>query len=287
MSTQINKLGLIAGNGRFPFLVLDEAVRRSIPVTVAAIKEETSPDIEEVFKPEQGVEIHWVGLGQLGKLLRLFRKSGVDKAIMAGQVKHNRIFSREQPLSVSRIAATVPDLTMLRLLMSLPSKNTQALIGAIADVLAQNGIELLDSTCLVRHLLAPSGVLTRRKPTDDETRNIGYGREIAREIARLDIGQTVVIKDQAVVAVEAMEGTDETIRRAARLAGSRPLTVVKVSRPRQDMRFDVPVIGTQSLAVFGECLVSALALDAGKTLIFDRPEFTEAADRLNMTIVAE
>ncbi len=287
MSLEIHKLGLIAGNGQFPFLVLEEAVRRNIPVVVAAIKEETSPEIERCCGRERGVEVHWLGLGQLGKLLRLFRESGVDKAIMAGQVKHNRIFSREAPLSLSKIAASMPDLTMLGVLLSLPRKNTDALIGAIADILEKNGIELLDSTCLVEHLLAPAGVLTHRQPTEDEWRNIRYGREIAREIARLDIGQTIVIKDQAVVAVEAMEGTDETIRRAAALAGGRPLTVVKVSRANQDMRFDVPVIGEKSLDVFEECHVSALAVDAGKTLIFDRQEFMTTADRLKMTITAE
>ena len=287
MPLEIHKLGLIAGNGRFPFLVLEEAVRRNIPVVIAAIKEETSLEIEQYCGPDQGVEVHWLGLGHLGKLLRLFRDSGVDKAIMAGQVKHNRIFSRETPLSLSKIAASLPDLTMLGVLLSLPRKNTEALIGAIADVLEKNGIELLDSTCLVEHLLAPAGVLTRRQPTEDEWRNIRYGREIAREIARLDIGQTIVIKDQAVVAVEAMEGTDETIRRAAALAGGRPLTVIKVSRAIQDMRFDVPVLGEMSLDVFDECHVSALAIDAGKTLIFDRQEFMAAADRLKMTITAE
>ncbi|MFB3904303.1 MAG: LpxI family protein [Acidobacteriota bacterium] len=287
MSLDLHKLGLIAGNGRFPFLVLEEAVRRNIPVVVAAIKEETSPEIEKCFGPEKDVEVHWLGLGHLGKLLRLFKDSGVDKAIMAGQVKHNRIFSRETPLSLSRIAASLPDLTMLGVLLSLPRKNTEALIGAIADVLQKNGVELLDSTCLLGHLLAPAGVLTRRHPTEDEWRDIRYGREIAREITRLDIGQTIVVKDQAVVAVEAMEGTDETIRRAAVLAGGRPLTVVKVSRAHQDMRFDVPVIGEKSLDVFDECHVSALAIDAGKTLIFDRQEFSAAADRLKMTITAE
>ncbi|RPJ83460.1 MAG: LpxI family protein [Acidobacteria bacterium] len=287
MSLEIHKLGLIAGNGRFPFLVLEEAVRRNIPVVVAAIKEETSPEIEQCYRPEQGVEVHWLGLGHLGRLLRLFRDSAVDKAIMAGQVKHSRIFSREAPLSVSKIAASLPDLTMLGVLLSLPRKNTEALIGAIAAVLEKNGIKLLDSTCLLEHLLAPAGVLTHRQPTEEEWRNIRYGREIAREIARLDIGQTIVIKDQAVVAVEAMEGTDETIRRAAALAGGRPVTVVKVSRANQDMRFDVPVIGEKSLDVFRECRVSALAIDAGKTLIFDRQEFTAAADRLKMTITAE
>ncbi len=287
MPLDIHKLGLIAGNGQFPFLVLEEAVRRNIPVVIAAIKEETSPEIEHCYGRERDVEVHWLGLGQLGKLLRLFRESGVDKAIMAGQVKHNRIFSREAPLSLSKIAASMPDLTMLGVLLSLPRKNTEALIGAIAGVLEKNGIELLDSTCLIEHLLAPAGVLTHRPPTEDEWRNIRYGREVAREVARLDIGQTIVIKDQAVVAVEAMEGTDETIRRAAALAGGRPLTVVKVSRANQDMRFDVPVIGEKSLDVFKECRVSALAIDAGKTLIFDRQEFTAAADRLQMTITAE
>jgi DUF1009 family protein len=281
----IRKLGLIAGNGRFPFLVLEEATARRIPVVVAAIKEETAKEIEQFRGVDPPVEIHWLGLGQLGKLLKLFRESGVDKAIMAGQVKHNRIFSRDT--SLSQIAATLPDFRMLQLLLSLAVKNTESLIGGIADTLEKEGIELLDSTCLLERAIAQPGVLTSRPPNEEERRDIAYGREIAREIARLDIGQTVVIKDQAVVAVEAMEGTDETIRRASLLADRKALTVVKVSRPRQDMRFDVPVIGAQTLEVLRECHVTALSIDAGKTLIFDRDEFIAAADRFRIAIIAE
>jgi UDP-2,3-diacylglucosamine hydrolase len=281
----IRKLGLIAGNGQFPFLVLEEAIRRNLPVVVAAIREETSPDIERLAEKSSSVEIAWLGLGQLGKLLRLFREAGVDKAIMAGQVRHTRIFSREK--SLMQMIRSVPDLRMLQLLVSLPSKNTEALIGGIAGVMEKEGIELLDSTCLLQHLLPLPGTLTGREPNEEEWRNIRYGQAIAREIARLDIGQTVVVKDQAVVAVEAMEGTDETIRRAAQLAGGLALTVVKVSRPRQDMRFDVPVIGSQTLQVLEACHVTALAIDAGKTLIFDREQLVLAADRLGIAIVAE
>jgi UDP-2,3-diacylglucosamine hydrolase len=281
----IRKLGLIAGNGQFPFLVLEEAIRRNLPVVVAAIREETSPDIERLAEKSSSVEIAWLGLGQLGKLLRLFREAGVDKAIMAGQVRHTRIFSREK--SLMQMIRSVPDLRMLQLLVSLPSKNTEALIGGIAGVMEKEGIELLDSTCLLQHLLPLPGTLTGREPNEEEWRNIRFGQAIAREIARLDIGQTVVVKDQAVVAVEAMEGTDETIRRAAQLAGGLALTVVKVSRPRQDMRFDVPVIGSQTLQVLEACHVTALAIDAGKTLIFDREQLVLAADRLGIAIVAE
>jgi len=282
---QIKKLGLIAGNGRFPFLVLQEAIAQGIPVVVAAIKEETSKDIDRFAGSAPPVEVHWLGLGQLGRLLKLFRESGVDKAIMAGQVKHNRIFSRDT--SLSRIVTTLPDFKMLQLLLSLPSKNTEALIGGIATTLEKEGIELLDSTSLLGRAVARLGVLTSRAPNEQELRDIAYGRQIAREIARLDIGQTVVIKDQAVVAVEAMEGTDETIRRAALLADRKALTVVKVSRPRQDMRFDVPVIGGQTLKTLEECHVTALSIDADKTLIFDRDEFIAAANRLKIAIVAE
>jgi UDP-2,3-diacylglucosamine hydrolase len=281
----IRKLGLIAGNGRFPVLVLEQAIRLGIPVVVAAIREEASPDLERLGGQSPSVEVAWLGLGQLGRLVRLFRNAGVDKAIMAGQVRHTRIFSREK--SLTQMVRSVPDLRMLQLLLSLPSKNTEALIGGIAGVMEKEGIELLDSTCLLPHLLPTPGTLTAREPTEEEWRSIRFGRAVAREIARLDIGQTVVVKDQAIVAVEAMEGTDETIRRAAQLTGGRALIVVKVSRPRQDMRFDVPVIGCQTLKVLESCRVTALAIDAGKTLIFDRDEFFLAADRLGIAIVAE
>ena len=277
MTTQ--KLGLIAGNGDFPFLVLEQARKKGIRVVVAAIRDEASPEIEtaattnlERWVP---VEVHWVGLGQLGRLIEIFKAAAVDRVVMAGQVKHIQIFSSARP-----------DLKMMRVLASLPRKNTDSLIGAVAQVLEEEGLKLIDSTSLLGDLIAQPGVLTRRKPGREEKGDIEYGRRIAREIARFDLGQTVVIKEQAVVAVEAMEGTDETIRRASRLVPGQRLTVVKVSKPNQDMRFDVPVVGSRTLKVFAECHVSAMALDAGRTLILDCQEFIEEADRMNLAILS-
>ena len=282
---EVQKLGLIAGNGRFPFLVLEEALRRDISVTVAAIREETSPEIEE-FGNRPQVSVHWLGLGQLGKLIRVFKREGVQKAIMAGQVKHTQIFARKGGDSSGR-RLILPDIKMMKVFMSLPERNTQSLIGGVIEELEQEGIEFIESTVLLEAMLAKSGVLTRRKPNREESRDIEYGRPIAREIARLDLGQTIVIKDRAVVAVEVMEGTDETIRRASRLVGGGRLTVIKVSRPDQDMRFDVPVVGLETLLVLKECNVSALAVDAQKTLILDREEFLREANRLKMTVIVD
>lgn len=279
-------LGLIAGNGRFPLLILEEALRREVSIVVAAIREEASPAIEELAQRGQAegkpVSLHWLGLGQLGKLVRLFEKKGIRKAVMAGQVKHVHIFSKKNP---TRLSAP-PDWTMIRLLMSLRQKNTVSLIGAITSFLEKKGIELVDSTFLLSTFLPRSGQLTRRSPTAEETKNIRYGRPLARELARLDLGQTIVVKDQAVVAVEAMEGTDETIQRASRLTEGARLTVIKASRPQQEMRFDVPVIGMKTLQVLGRYQVSALAVDAEKTLMLDLPELVQEADRLGITIVA-
>ena len=281
----ISKLGLIAGNGRFPFLVLEEALKQDIPVVVAAIREEASPEIEK-FASQSQVSLHWLGLGQLGKLISLFKKGEVRKVVMAGQVKHVQIFSREGSDSLMP-RVILPDLKMARLFMSLPHKNTQSLIGGVIRELEKEGMQFIDSTELLQPLLAEPGVLTRRQPDSSETRDMEYGRPVAREIARLDLGQTIVVKDQAVVAVETMEGTDETIRRAARLVKGGRLTVIKVSRPHQDMRFDVPVVGMDTLQVLQECNVSALALDAGTTLILDRESFVQEADRQKMAVVAE
>ena len=280
---EVQRLGLIAGNGRFPFLVLEEALRCEIAVTVAAIREETFPEIED-FANQPQVSVHWVGLGQLGKLIRVFKGEEVQKAIMAGQVKHTRIFSRKGGDSSGR-RLLLPDLKMMKVFLSLPQRNTQSLIGGVIEELEKEGIEFIDSTVLLGSLLAKSGVLTGREPNREELKDIEYGHPIAREIARLDLGQTIVIKDQAVVAVEAMEGTDETIRRASQLVGGGRLTVIKVSRPNQDMRFDVPVVGLDTLLVLKECNVSALAIDAEKTLILDREEFIREADRLKMTVI--
>jgi len=280
---EVQKLGLIAGNGRSPLLVLEEALRREITVTVAAIREETLPEIEE-FANRPQVSVHWLGLGQLGKLIRVFKGEGVQKAIMAGQVKHTQIFSRKGGDSSGR-RLILPDLKMMKVFMSLPERNTQSLIGGVIEELEKEGIEFIDSTVLLASLLPEAGVLTRREPSSEELMDIEYGRPIAQEIARLDLGQTVVIKDRAVVAVEAMEGTDETIRRASRLVGGGRLTVIKVSRPGQDMRFDVPVVGLDTLLVLKECNVSALAVDAEKTLVLDREEFIREADRLEMAVI--
>ena len=230
--------------------------------------------------------MHWLGLGQLGKLIRVFKREGVQKAIMAGQVKHTQIFARKGGDSSGR-RLILPDIKMMKVFMSLPERNTQSLIGGVIEELEQEGIEFIESTVLLEAMLAKSGVLTRRKPNREESRDIEYGRPIAREIARLDLGQTIVIKDRAVVAVEVMEGTDETIRRASRLVGGGRLTVIKVSRPDQDMRFDVPVVGLETLLVLKECNVSALAVDAQKTLILDREEFLREANRLKMTVIVD
>src|SRR5438876_5819504 len=218
------KLGLIAGNGKFPFLVLEGARRAGATVAVAAIREETDPAIEKLAD-----RFTWVGIGQLGKMLRFFKNEGVDKAIMAGQVKHVQIFSR-----------AIPDVRTLKMLLRLPRRNTDALIGAVAGELASEGIELIDSTYFVKDRLPPPGTLTKREPDERERGDIEYGLEIAKEIARLDLGQTIVVRNRACVAIEAMEGTDAVIRRAGELARGR-LTVVKIAKPDQDMRFDVPV----------------------------------------------
>jgi UDP-2,3-diacylglucosamine hydrolase len=262
--------GLIAGNGRFPFLVLDAARSQGIDMAMIAIREEASPELEKVAS-----RLHWVSLGELSRTLELLHAEGVTRAVMAGQVKHNKIFSSIRP-----------DWKLAKLLFSLPLKNTDSLIGAVARVLESEGIELVDSTSFLKPLLPEAGVLTRRSPDAREVADIAYGRDIARQIAGLDLGQTVVIRDRACVAIEAMEGTDETIERAARIADGGLLVVVKVSKPRQDMRFDVPVVGLQTVEVMQRCRVSALAMDAGRTLLFDRARLIEAADAAGIAMEA-
>ncbi len=264
------KYGLIAGNGRFPFLVLQSARQQDLDVVVAAIKEETSAEIGTC-----GYPVYWLGLGELGKLIRLFSKSGVRKAIMAGQVKHAQIFG-----------SSFPDLTMIRMLAGLKQKNTDALIGGVARVLHDAGISLVDSSALLRPHLAPQGILTRRGLSSDEQSDIDYGRPIAYRIASMDIGQTIVVRDRAVVAVEAMEGTDAVIRRAGEIAHKKNLTVIKVSKPRQDMRFDIPVVGLVTLETMIEWGATALVMDAERTLLFDRREVVEAADSHDIAVVA-
>jgi UDP-2,3-diacylglucosamine hydrolase len=262
--------GLIAGNGDFPFLVLEGARSRGIDMAVIAIREEASPALERVTK-----RLHWVSLGDLNGAIELLHQEGVRRAVMAGQVKHNKIFSSIRP-----------DWRLAKLLFSLPAKNTDALIGAVARVLEDEGIELVDSTKFLGSLLSAPGVLTRRAPDEAEAADIAYGRRVAHQIAGLDLGQTVVVRDLACVAVEAMEGTDQTIERAALIAGGQKLVVVKVSKPRQDMRFDVPVVGKKTIEVMRRSSATALAIDAGRTLLFDRDDMIHAADEAGIAIQA-
>lgn len=263
------KFGLIAGNGSFPFLVVEGARRQGADLAVVAIREETDRRIEEVAE-----KVIWVGIGQLGKMISFFKKEGVSRAMMAGQVKHVQIFS-----------GALPDLRMIRMLFGLKQRNTDALIGGVAAEMAKEGIELIDSTYFIKDQLAREGVLSRRKPDAGEQGNIEYGLKIAGEIARLDLGQTIVVRAKACVAIEAMEGTDLTIKRAGELAPGK-LTVVKVSKPNQDMRFDVPVVGVPTIQVMIEAGATCLCLSAGKTLMFDKEEMLTLADRNKIAVVA-
>lgn len=262
------KFGLIAGNGKFPFLVVEGARKQGASLAVVAIREETDKRIEEVAE-----KIIWVGIGQLGRMISFFKKEGVTKAIMAGQVKHVQIFS-----------GAFPDWRMAKMLYNLPRRNTDSLIGGIADELARDDIELIDSTYFIQDNLASEGVLTERRPDETERGNIEYGSRVANEIARLDLGQTIVVRAKACVAIEAMEGTDAVIRRAGELAKGK-LTVIKVAKPNQDMRFDVPVVGTPTIETMIAAGATCLCLTAGKTLIFDREEMLALADRNKIAVV--
>ena len=275
------KLGLIAGNGKFPFLIVDAARAQGLDVVVAAIKEETFPEIEQ----SGASSIHWLSLGELSKLIDTFKREGVHRAIMAGQVKHKQIFSSIRP-----------DWRLAKLLLSLRTRNTDALLGAVAKVLGDEGITLENSTSLLEPLLAKAGVLTQRAPTDEEKTNITHGRTVARHLAQYDIGQTVVVAEFACVAVEAMEGTDATIERAGHLMRSlegdvstlsRALTVVKIAKPNQDMRFDVPVIGVKTIEVMRSAGASCLALDAGRCLLLDGDAVRSAANEAKISISAD
>jgi UDP-2,3-diacylglucosamine hydrolase len=263
------RYGLIAGNGRFPFLVIEGARRKGFNLSVAAIRQETYPEIEK-----SADRVEWFRIGQLGKLIKFFKNEGVTRAIMAGQVKHVQIFSN-----------AIPDARMLKVLLSLSRRNTDSLIGAIANELASEGIELIDSTCFLEHCLPENGILTRRKPSRAELDDIEYGLGVAREIARLDLGQTIVVRARACVAIEAMEGTDATIRRAGELAKGR-LTVVKVAKPNQDMRFDVPVVGVPTIETMIAAGATCLSITAGKTLMIDKEEMITLADKNRISIVA-
>ena len=274
-----SKLGLIAGNGRFPFLVLDAARAQGYEVVIAAIKEETSPEIES-----RGATVHWLSLGELSKLIETFQKEGVTRAVMAGQVKHKQIFSSIRP-----------DWRLAKVLLSLGTRNTDSLLGAVAKVLADEGIVLENSTALLEPLLAKPGVLTRRAPSEQEKKNIEYGRAVARHLAQFDIGQTVVVAESACVAVEAMEGTDATIERAGQIMASlgsdastlsRALTVIKIAKPNQDMRFDVPVIGVKTIEAMRQAGASCLAVDAGKCLLLDGDAVVQTAETAGIAMVA-
>lgn len=280
----MDKLGLIAGNGRFPFLILDAARAAGRPVVVAAIKEETEAEIEERAAKDDGITVHWLSLGELSKLIETFHKEDVHQAVMAGQVKHKQIFS-----------AIRPDWRLAKLLFSLRTRSTDMLLGAVAKVLGDEGIELISSTALLEPLLATEGTLTERAPSEQERKNIEYGLGVARGVAGFDIGQTVVVAAQACVAVEAMEGTDATIARAGALMRSlegtastleRALTVVKVAKPNQDMRFDVPVIGLRTLEAMIAAGASCLSVEAGRTLLFDREAILLRAREAGIAIVA-
>ena len=273
------KLGLIAGNGKFPFLVLDAARAQGYEVIVAAIKEEAFPEIES-----HAAAVHWLSLGELSRLIETFQQAGVRRAVMAGQVKHKQIFSSIRP-----------DWRLAKLLLSLTARNTDSLLGAVAKVLADEGITLEKSTWLLEPLLVKAGVLTKRAPSEQERKNIDYGRAVACNLAQHDIGQTVVIAESACVAVEAMEGTDATIERAGEIMRSlhgdastlsRSLTVVKIAKPNQDMRFDVPVVGLKTIEVMRAAGATCLAVDAGKCLLLDGDRVIEAADIVEIAMVA-
>jgi DUF1009 family protein len=286
----MSKLGLIAGNGRFPFLLLDAARAHDLTVVVAAIKEETDPEIDARAAADPNIHLHWLSLGELSKLIETFQAEGVTQATMAGQVKHKQIFSSIRP-----------DWRLAKLLLNLRTRNTDMLLGAIAKVLGDEGIELISSTQYLEPLLAKPGILTQRAPSEEEQKDITYGRTVARAIAAYDLGQTVVIAAQACVAVEAMEGTDATIERAGALFRTldtanepgqpttlkRSLTVVKVAKPNQDMRFDVPVIGIATIQTMQRAGATCLAIEAGRTLMFDPAAILTAANQASISIVAE
>ena len=263
------RYGLIAGNGRFPVLALESARALGHDVTVIAIQEEASPEVEKL-----AARCHWISLGALSKLIDICKREELREVVMCGQVKHAKIFSSIRP-----------DWRLVKLLASLPSKNTDGLIRGVIKVLQDEGIQVRESTFLLTPLLAPAGVLTRRKPDADEETHIRYGRRVADALAGFDVGQSVAICDRACVALEAMEGTDAMLRRAASLVNGRSLTLVKVARGREHMLFDVPVVGRDTIPVMQETGATALAIEAGKTLMLDQDELLDGANRASITIV--
>jgi hypothetical protein len=263
------RYGLIAGNGRFPILALEEARRQGHEVVVVALREEAAPEVETA-----AWRCHWISIGELGKLIKILKTEGITQIMMAGQVKHASIFSSIRP-----------DLRLIKLLASLPVKNTAGLIGGVAKALADEGIELTDSTALLKPMLADVGAMTRRKPSKTEAESIDYGRRVAHALASFDIGQSVAIAGRACVAVEAMEGTDAMLRRAAGLVNGRKLVLVKVSTGRKRLLFDVPVVGPQTIEVMRETGATALAVDAGRTLLLDRAEMLANAEKYSMAVI--
>lgn len=267
------KIGLIAGNGRFPFLVLDAARSLGYDVTVIALTEEASKEIDEAAAREPKAAVHWISIGQLGTFLKILKDAGLTQAVMAGQVKHIKIFG-----------GFVPDLTAMALLSRVKAMNTDALIAAVADLMREHGVELVNSTAFLQPLLAGAGQLSDRRPSESERKDLEFGYRMADTIAGLDIGQTIAVKHLAVVAVEAMEGTDETIARAGHLAGD-GVSIVKVAKPNQDMRFDVPIVGLATIQAMRAAGAKVLSIDAGRTLIFDREAFFSAANEARIAIV--
>ena len=267
------RLGLIAGNGRFPFLALEAMKRLGHAVTVVAIREEASPALAAAAAAEPPAALHWVSLGELGRCIATLREAGVTQALMAGQVQHRRLFS-----------GVMPDRVLLGVLRRLATRNTDALISGVADVLREHGIELVDSTAFLEPLLARAGCLTARGPTADEQADLDFGYRMADAVAGLDIGQTIAVKERAVVAIEAMEGTDAVIARAARLAGA-GVAVIKVAKPNQDMRFDVPVVGLPTVEALRRAGAGVLSIDAGRTLVLDGERVLEAADEAGIAVV--
>ena len=266
------KIAIIAGNGRFPFLVLEAARSQGHDVTVIGIKEEASKELEAAVADPPKADLHWVSIGHLGTFLKILKDAQIRTAVMAGQVKHVKIFG------------FIPDLTAMSLMARLPARNTDALIGAVADLMKEHGIDLINSAQFLQPLLAGAGQLSERAPTAEERKDLDFGYRMADAIASLDIGQTIAVKHQAVVAVEAMEGTDETIGRAGHLAGD-GVTIVKVAKPNQDMRFDVPIVGLATVQAMRVAGAKVLSIDAGKTLIFDREAFFASANEAGIAIV--
>lgn len=273
MTDKPETIGLIAGSGRFPILFSQEAKRQGCRVVAIALKGVTDPSLSEFAD-----EVHTFKLGKVSGPLKILKDGGVKRAVMAGKVQHTSLFG-----------GIMPDLRAVKILAGLRDRRTDTILAAVADEFAKEGIELISSTTFLSHLVAEPGVLTRRKPTKDETADIDLGWKAAKAVAGFDIGQSVVVKDRAVVAVEAMEGTDATVLRAGELSrshGRRPgIVLVKVAKPRQDFRFDLPVLGMDTLKTLSKAGGTALALEAGKTVIFDKSDFLREADSMGLAIV--